>query len=188
MEIARRRPRHERASRNRTVARAGVAGMVHRAGVVGMVHRAGVVRRVPRAGVAGMVPAAASVVATAAVSRAVKTPADADRRAGLVGPKLRPPERGRAKLVTAEEAGRARRVPWCVYESARAAEAAAAMHRRVRISRTYKARCMISTSTGPSARCRNARGTRPTTSKPCFCHKRTAPSLLATTKLNCTAL
>ena len=72
MAIARRRRGRRRATApgNRRVARAGVAGMVPRPDAADMV---------PRAGVAGMVPVAAIAVATAAVNRAVRTPADADR-------------------------------------------------------------------------------------------------------------
>ena len=79
MAIARRRRGRRRATApgNGRVARAGVAGMVPRLDAGGMV---------PRAGVAGMVPVAAIAVGTAAVNRAVKTPADANWRAGFVGP------------------------------------------------------------------------------------------------------
>ena len=59
------------------VPRADAAGMVPQAGTAGTVHPAVA---------AGMVPAAAIAAATAVVHRAVKIPADADRRvASLVG-------------------------------------------------------------------------------------------------------
>ena len=68
---------------------AGVADKVPQAGVADKVPQAGKAGTVHRAGAAGMVPAAASAAAIAVVHRAVRTPADADRRAVrwvVVGP------------------------------------------------------------------------------------------------------
>src|SRR4030095_12107942 len=49
-------------------------------------------------------------------------------------------------------------------------------------------RYMTNASTSPSRAWRKAFGILPTISNPCFCHSRTAPSFVLTTKLNCIAV
>jgi len=61
------------------------------------------------------------------------------------------------------------------------------LERYLVMGRPHNRRCMTSTSVRPKRRWRKACGTRPTISKPCLCQRRTAPSLVATTKLNCMA-